>query len=849
MLAILLPSTPTYPNEQPSQPSTKVAQAYRTSPKFVKVDGRLDDLIWKTVPGITDFIQNEPNEGQPSTKKTTVQLAYDHEALYVAFSAHDSNPHAITSQLTRRDNFSPSDWLGFSVDSYNDHRTAFTFLVNPSNVKIDYKVSNDDFNDIDYNWDAIWEVKTAIYNNGWVAEFRIPFNQLRFQSQQDAVWGFQAMRIISRINELSYWSHRPKDTTSFVSFFGHLRGMKNLKSQSGIQVLPYTKGVFDSPPIAERHPNIPQPINTFSLGLDAKVPIKNSVTFDVTINPDFGQVESDPSVFNLTAYETYFDEKRPFFIENSDLFYYKVGIGTAEMNGGMLFYSRRIGRTPHIQYQSSASVGVRQSPASNIIGAGKLSGKTKNGWSVGLLNAVTSQEEATLYSNGNSSTVVVEPLTNYFVGRAQKDLNNGQTVLGGIVTNVFREQASPLARTLATTATTGGLNFSHRWDRNTFEIDASIMGSAITGDTLAIQQAQKSSARYFQRPDADHLFYEPNNTSMNGIAGKVNFRKVRGNWRWAFGGVTRSPGFEINDIGYMQRTDFNGLFAWLGYSNYIPGNFFRYYAISTQVWRYFNYSATPIGEGLQNAFAGEFLNYWRLYLYLTFHNEALDPYLLRGGSAFLVPGHTEMLAQVDTDFRKPVHLTLRSGYKVDTEGFDFWHISPTLTFRPLGRFDFALSAYWQKGVNDLQYLYPIILPTPNHVLGRLERNTLYATFRANLTLTPNLTVQYYGMPYVSAGNYTTFHTISDPNSPDYENRLITKSTLSYDPNFNYKEYRSNCVLRWEYMPGSTLYFVWSQGITHFENDNHFDLSMDLSKLYDTQPHNIFLIKLNKWFNL
>ena len=825
----------------------RIALAYQIKGEKIKIDGRLDEEIWRRAPSISDFIQFSPDEGRAATEKTFVQIVYDERAIYVAFRALDSRASLIKGYLTRRDHDSPSDWVGFAIDSYNDKRTAFVFLVNPAGVKIDSRLSNDNIQDI--NWDAVWDVGTRTYANGWVAEFRIPYSQLRFANTPSQTWGFQAMRTLARRNEISYWAPKARDTAGFVSLFGRLEGLSHIPNSNSIQIVPYGMGMHHYLPPEKRHNKIGNPIQEYGFGCDIKYPLANNLTLDVTINPDFGQVESDPSEFNLTAYETYFDEKRPFFLEASNLFYFKVGIGGGDMAGGQLFYSRRIGRTPHYTYSAGQNIGVLQPKATHILGAAKITGRTKNGWSIGLLNAVTKEELTTIYTADTTYSTLAEPFSNYFVTRLQKDFNNGRTTFGGILTNVLRDSKYEQARYLSRTATTGGIDFTHKWFRDSYQVDAALMGSHITGDTLAIKAAQLSSARYFQRPDARHVRYDPGRTSLSGFAARLNLRKIsNGHWRWAVGGVARSPGFEINDIGFMNKADFNAVFLWLGFYQYNPGKLFRTFSINSQVYRFSNFAADNIGTGFQLNTTGEFLNYWGVGAGMTKESQHLDTGLLRGGPAFIVPGSTRGYAMLWTDARNPIQFKFYGTFQKYESASYNWNVTPILILRPFGRLDMMLSATFIRDVNDLQYLFPLNSGRQvTHVLGRLERDTFFTTLRLNLTLRPNLTIQFYGMPYISGGTYSHLYSAYIPRALEYENRL-REISLTTQPDFSFREFKSNLVLRWEYSAGSTLYLVWSQGITNFESKNSFDLYQNAEALFKTHPENVILIKLSKWLS-
>jgi hypothetical protein len=829
------------------RPIAKVAVAYRIAKENIKIDGRMNEAVWKNAPPISGFVQYEPDEGRPATESTVVQVVYDDEALYIGFRALDSRALQIRGCLTRRDLDSPSDWIGFAVDSYADRRTAFVFLVNPAGVKFDSRMSEDSVQDP--NWDAIWDVGTKIYKQGWVAEFRIPYSQLRFPNQKEQAWGFQAMRVVARKNETTYWSPLRKDAAGFVSLFGTLRGLVNLPPSEKMQFLPYAKATSDDLPDRQRHPAIDDPRQDWDLGLDIKYPLSSNSALDISVNPDFGQVESDPSQFNLTAYETYYDEKRPFFIEGSHLFGYSVGFGQGEMADGQLFYSRRIGKTPTIQFSPSSELGVMQPRATRILGAAKISGRTADGWSIGILDAVTPEESATVYDETGQYQRVVEPMANYFVSRFQRDFDQGNTTFGGIVTSVMREDASELSQRLNRTATAAGIDYSHKWDNQTYEIDFSLMGSAITGDTLAIQFAQTSSARYFQRSDAYHLAYDPKRTSLTGFAGKFYLRKIStGHWRWSLGTMTKSPGFEINDLGFLNTADFNAAYGWLSYNEYKPGLLLRDYDFSVQGWKYWSYGAEPIGTGIQLIWQGRFLNYTAFYLSLIREQEVLNTGLLRGGPAFLTPGHTSFLATYSTDERKPVRLYLYGSFGRTDTAFNSWCLAPSLTFRPAGRLSLTLTTYYEKGYDDLQYVWQEVQDEQTqYLLARLKQQSFYATLRLNLTLTPDLTIQYYGMPYIFAGQYQKYHVAKVPRAIEYRDRL-EDVPAPYDLDFNFQEFKSNLVLRWEYRAGSTVYFVWSQGATNYLMNGRLDIARNTQSLLETQPENIFLLKISRWLS-
>jgi len=832
-----------------SQEKEKVLQAVRCLEGEIRVDGVLNERIWRSAPIASDFVQRDPDEGKPATEKTTVQVAYDDHALYVAVRAYDSEPDKIKGILTRRDQDSPSDWISIAIDSYGDKRTAFEFGVNPVGVKQDACWSDDENRDED--WDAVWDVGVLRDDRGWTVEFCIPFSQLRFPNRKTHQWGFQVLRVISRKNEWDFWAPVPKEAAGWVSRFGRLEGIKDIPAPKRLQLLPYVVSSGNFFPEEAGNPFRSGPFYKGSLGGDLKYGLTSNLTLDLTINPDFGQVEADPSEFNLTAYETYFEEKRPFFMEGRNILNYPIGLGDGELANENLFYSRRIGRAPHYYPEVSDSGFVDQPQWTRILGAAKVTGKTASGWSIGVLEALTREEKARVRDGGREFKVVVEPLTNYFVARIQKDFRRGRTTLGGIITNVTRWIPTNELKELNRRAWSGGVDFSHRWRRDTYQIAVKLLGSIIKGDTLAIQKAQKSSARYFQRPDANHLHYDPRRTSLSGFAASWFLGKIGGgHWRWALGGLSRSPGFEINDLGYIRDVDWTAPFLWVGYRQFNPGKVFRNWGVNFNLWSAWSYGGERVGLGGNINGHFRLLNYWGIYLGLNRQLESLDTRSLRGGPAIMIPGRTGLWFGFWSDDRKPVSMEFHSGFSRDDEGFWWCRFESELTLRPSRNLNLKMSLSYYPTLDDRQYVDHIEDDQGVHyVFGRLQRKTFALTTRLDYTLTPNLSIQFYGMPFISAGEYSHFKEVANPRAKRYDDRYRPYDYTA-NPDFNFKQFRSNLVIRWEYSPGSTIYLVWSQGRTNFEGDyGTFSLGRDLGRLFNTRAENVFLVKINRWFSL
>ncbi len=826
----------------------KVIRAKRVENSIVRVDGRLDESIWQSAPVSSDFIQSEPEEGVAASERTTVRIVYDNEALYVAVCAYDSEPDKIKGLLTRRDEQSPSDWLTIAFDSYGDHRTAFQFGVNPVGVKTDAYFSDDVNKDV--NWDAVWDVAVLTDDEGWKAEFCIPFTQLRFPKAADHIWGFQATRLITRKGEVQFWQHKSRDDAGWVSRFGELRGLENIPPARKIQLLPYTVGSASAYPEEEGNPFKDGRDWDGAFGGDIKYGITSNITLDMTLNPDFGQVEADPSVFNLTAYESFFEEKRPFFIEGNNIFHYRIGIGDGNLGQETLFYTRRIGRSPQHELDLPDGAYSTQPRTTTINGAAKITGKTKSGWTLGLLEALTAEEHAEIELNGERYRQVVEPRTNYFVFRSQKDFREGRTTIGGIFTNVYRDIPDESLNYLTKNALAGGVDFSHRWRDDTYFVSVNMVASHIRGHENAIREAQLSSSRYFQRPDAAYLSYDPGRTSLSGFSSTYQIGKIGGgHWRFGAVGTMRSPGFEVNDIGYVQSVDMIVNALYMNYIEFTPGQLFRDYFISASGWNAHNFGGEHVGDGYSLHAHFRFLNYWTTTIGGNAQINNLSQSMLRGGPGILLPDLYDANFNLQSDDRKPLIVNLSARVTGHREGTFSYNIMPSITLRPTGRFNLSLSFGYIPSVDNEQYVDKVYDNEGEHyIFARLDQKTVFLVTRLNYTLTPNLGVQFYAMPFITSGSYDNFKEVIAPKAARYEDRF---SGYEYrdNPDFNFQEFRSNLVVRWEYLPGSTIFFVWSQGRTQFYEHGAFSWRSDTRSLFDTEPENIFMVKINRWFNL
>ncbi len=832
------------------------------------IDGIIDDEIWNSVEWSGDFIQREPYEGEQPTQKTLFKILYDDDNLYVAIRADDTEPEKIEKRLTRRDQFE-GDWVAIGIDSYYDKLTAFSFAVNAAGVKNDLIVTNEDM--MDDTWDPVWYVKTTIDSEGWNAEMKIPYTQLRFADKKEHVWGLQVMRQLFRKEEFSAWKHVPVESSRWVGMFGELHGINNIKPKKEVEIIPYVMGNVERFEEEEGNPFASGKKFGYSAGVDGKIAVTNDLTLNFTINPDFGQVEADPSEVNLTAFETFFPERRPFFIEGNNIYDYSLTDGGGPMSQDNLFYSRRIGRSPHHDPDLEDNEYADQPEFTTILGAFKLSGKTRNGWSIGVLESVTQEEYATIYFEGERRKEVVEPMTNFFNTRLQKDFNKGNTTVGGMVTATNRKIDDESIDFLPYSAYTGGLDFTNYWKDKAYYLSLKTVFSHLNGNTKSITELQESSRRYYQRPDATHLNLDTTRTTLTGTGGTISGGKI-GEGHWRYGGYVtwRSPGLELNDMGYMRQADIIQQSAWGGYRIWEPFSIFRSFNISFDQWSGWDFSGTQLYLGGNINFHTQFKNYWSIGSGINRGTSNILRSELRGGPALRFPGDWNNWAFISTDERKKlVFEVFTFNNWGDLNHSRFFDIGLEISYRPLTALSLSIEPSFTKGRRDLQYVETLnIEGEDRYIISTLNSEILSADFRINLSLTPDLSIQYWGQPFIFAGDYSTFKRITEPMADNYNDRfhVFNENEIFFDddeniyevdenqdgtidyffenPNFNFFEFRSNLVARWEYIPGSSIYLVWSQGRTGDNSYGEFNFRRDFDQLYSIVPHNIFLIKVS-----
>ncbi len=839
------------------------------------INGVLDDEAWQSGSWVDDFTQNEPYNGRPSSQRTEFKILFDENNLYVAIKAFDTSPDSIVNRLTRRDQ-ADGDLVGIIVDSFHDLRTGFLFGVSSAGVKYDQMFTNDGQNE-DSSWDPNWWVKTSINREGWVAEMKIPFSQVRFEKKSGEVWGLEIARVLYRKNETSFWQHIPKDAPGFVHLMGELSGLEQIKPRKIFDITPYAVARAETFKAEPENPFLSKGRSSkLNGGIDAKIGVTNNMTMDLTINPDFGQVEADPSEVNLSAYETFFSEKRPFFIEGNNITNFGLGIGDGGIGNDNLFYSRRIGRQPQGDPGLNSGWTANIPTSTAILGAAKLTGKTKNGLSLGFVEAVTAEEKAEIDTLGGRKFETVEPLTNYFVGRVQKDIKSGNTIIGGIFTSTNRNLDANLSNIMHKAAYTGGADFTQYFNKKNWMFNLNAAFSLVEGSKAALKNTQESSAHYFQRPDNDYARLDTNRTSLSGTGGRMQIMKLNGHWNFIGASIWKSPGFETNDLGYIRESDQILNLIWAQYSQWEPKGIYRRYNINTDIYTIQNFGGDWVAKGFEWYGNMNLKNYWSVWTGGNLGSSSLSTGTLRGGPMIKLPGNVNARLGFSTDYRKKLTFEVSANF---TEGFENdsreLNANVSLDYKPTNYLVLSLNPGYSKSFSELQYVTKLTVDDKDkYIFASIDRKTINTSFRINLNLSPNLTFQYWGQPFVATGKYFDYKFIQEPMADNYHDRFRTFSTnqiiadgdqynvdengdgktdFSFDrKDFNVREFLSNLVIRWEYNPGSSVYLVWSQTRSSNNDTGTLDMFNDLGDLFNSgnnKPHNVFLIKFSYRFGL
>ncbi|MCX6134783.1 MAG: DUF5916 domain-containing protein [Ignavibacteriales bacterium] len=875
---------PLLAQSQPKPDTVRSITAVRFSGS-IRIDGELNESAWQRA-GETRFTQRQPDEGKPASQKTESWVAYDDNALYIAVKLYDSDPDSIIGRLARRDQDSESDEVGIGIDAGHDRRTGQYFMVNPAGAIQDGTFSND--TQTDDGWDGVWDVAVRKEAWGWSAEFRIPYSQLRFAKSDRYVWGIEIYRGIRRRNEESYLVFYPRTDRLRVSRWPELVGIEGIEPPPRIELLPYATatGKFvqqapvDAFNLGRTDPFKFQRKFPMNLGADAKIGLAGDVTLDLSLNPDFAQVEVDPAVVNLTAYETYYQEKRPFFIEGSNILSFGRGgapsLQDFDWSDPSFFYSRRVGRAPQGQVTHSGFVDTPD--RTTILGAAKVSGKITNTWSFAAVSALTAREYGDVDSAGVRFNDEIEPLTFYGVVRTLKEFNDARQAVGVLGTVVERNiRDDRMKRLLNDRALSLGIDgWSFLDESKVWVLTGWAGASRVSGTKERMTTLQRSAQHFFQRPDVGYLGVDSNAMSMTGWASRIWLDKVTGNWIFdaALGAI--DPGFETNDVGFLTRGDFINGHIYFGYEWYEPEGILRSKGITGAVIRQYDFGGRKIGDGYRLFLSAQLLNYWSANLALAYNGESYDDQRTRGGPLMKALASRSMVFTISSDSRESLYGSLNLSAGRGESGGWLYSSGMYFNWKASRNLNTSLSLDYSRVHGASQYIdaigdrFATNTYGTRYLFGAIDQKQLSTTLRLNWTFTPKMSLQLYLQPILSSGAYSGIMELAQPGTftfnrygegdsqidvsdgeyriyPNGRSGVIPGFTIG-NPDFNFKSVRANMVFRWEYLPGSTLFFVWTNEKTDYESRGDFSFERDATRLMRMTPDNVYSIKLTYWIN-
>jgi hypothetical protein len=855
----------------PIDPATFTVAAVRLSAP-IRVDGLLDEPSWQG-PGLDRFTQREPQEDSAPTERTEVWVAYDDEAIYIGARMYDSHPDSVKAFLARRDRWAESDRFNVWIDSYNDDRSGFFFGLNAAGTQYDGTMYNDEWDDD--SWDGVWSGAARRDATGWTAEFRIPYSELRFREGATQTWGINFNRFIARKNERDYLVFTPRNGSGYVSRFPDLTGLEGLRPPRRLSLTPYATSRGMLAPAAAGDPFFDGSTAEVAVGVDAKVGLGSNLTLDATVNPDFGQVEIDPAFVNLSDAEFVFQERRPFFVEGSNTF--EFGFGGANnfwgfnWGGASFFYSRRIGRTP----RGFADGDFVDSPAgTRILGAAKLTGKLGANTNLGVLTSLTRREYASTSIGGVEDQVEVEPLASYTVARVQNEFNGGRQGLGLIATFAGRSFEDETLRDVTNGSSLGlGVDGWVTLDQDRMWVLTGWAGfTNITGTEDRIAAVQRGSVHYFQRPDADHVTYDPTRTSLSGWASRVLLNKQKGNWKFNAAMAAIAPGFDQNDLGLNSRTDLINGHVVLGYEWTKPTAVYQEMRtdFGTFQTRDFSWNATSLGYFDMGYVT--FKNYHNFNWGFFYNPSTLNTRLTRGGPMLRYPNGLSWNANYGTDTRKRISASTYVSHDETLSGPTdaSWNTGLFVEYRPSTSLTLSAGPDYSRNRTAFQHVGQYDDPTATgtfgsrYLFGSLDQTTLSANLRANWIFSPRLSLEVFAQPFVSSGEFSEVHALAEAGEGEFltygEDGASTMVEAAGDitvdadgagaapshtfgnPDFTFASVRGNAVLRWEYLPGSTLFFVWTQDRSYGDGNGSFEPGNTFRDLFDRQATNIFAVK-------
>ncbi len=898
-LALVVALVAAAPAASRAQAPPPVPAVRLTAP--VTVDGVLDEPVWQGPPSVARLVQRDPDEGAAARESTQVWVAYDDEALYVAARCWDTHPDSIVADLTRRDVTGSSDRFMVYLDPFHDRRNGFYFGITAAGVLLDGTLFNDGWDDD--AWDAVWSGRARRVGGtgsaadtagadpggrpamvGWTLEIRVPFSQLRYRRGVEQVWGIDFKRFITRYTEDDYLVYTPSKEAGYVSRFPDLVGLRNGHHSGTLEVTPY---VNDKGEFFVRQPGDPfhdGSRQTAGMGADLRASVGSNMTLNATVNPDFGQVEVDPAVVNLSDVESYFQEKRPFFTDNARTF--SFGNEGADDYWGFnwpeptFFYSRRIGRAPQGALPDDtefSDVPV----ATRILGAAKLTGRPVPGLSVGALSALTSREMAGLDVGGLLSRPEVEPLTYYGVARGLKEFPGGRNGLGAMTTLVQRrfDGGDGLRDQLDRQSLMAGLDGWHFLDREkAWVLSGWAAMSRVAGTTARMIALQEDPRHYLQRPDVGYLGVDSSATSLTGYGARVWLNHQKGSFLSNSAIGFMSPRFDVNDMGYQSYADVVNGHLGTGWRWTVP-NAWRKNAFVLAAWyRAYDTGGDKTAEGFFGTTSFQFANNYDLRVDGSYSPRSLNARQSRGGPLMVNNPDWWSRLHFDTDSKSRLY------YYVDWQGDaqpseGSWYASayPGVEWKPVARFSMSVGPGLEATQNQAQYVTTIADPTnttpgfggSRYVFARLDQRTVSANIRLNVSFTPDLSLQAFIQPLISAARYSGFKELARSRSFDFLRYGVDNGSTwdpvtgtvdpdgpgpappfaLADPSFNFKSLRGNAVLRWEYRPGSVLYVVWTQQRTDTQDTGELDFGASARRLFDAHADDILLVKLTYYLGL
>lgn len=838
----------------------------------INLDGKIDEAFWQTIPVISELHQLRPVEGTPPANRTEVRVAYDDEAIYVAAKMYDDEPEKIIGRLARRDADTGSDYILIQFDPYHNHNGDASFALNPSGTRWDGGNG-------DESWDPVWVGKAEIVADGWTAEMKIPFSQLRFNPGSTEDWGFQIERYTNRLNETDVFSFWKASEQGGPARWGHIEGIAAPSKVPGrFELLPYVATQANlNATVDANNPFSASRETAARVGVDLKYQVTSTLTLSATINPDFGQAEVDPAVVNLSAFETFFDEKREFFIEGRDKFRFgSLWCFTCSNTSSLgMLSTRRIGRLPQMGSLAGRDGGYSDVPdQTTILGAAKLTGRTKGGWNIGFLDAVTARERADIRVGATALQQEVEPATNYFVSRISRDLANGNLRLGGIVTSVVRNfEDQQLASALNKHSEGAGVDAEYWWANRKYHLIAQYAFTNISGEPGAVARAQRHSARYLQRPDREGDRIDLNATSMQGLGAYMRMAKESGDWRWEASYNARTAGFENNDIANLSRVDYHWYHANINRRWTKPGKFGRGGGVTLGGQQQFNFDGDLTGRQLHASAWIELPFYWEIGFWGALKPETFDDKKTRGGPVVTNPSERDMEFFFTTDRRKRAYASVNSWRYALEDGGIVKAVGPSVTWNPASNVSLSLGPNFSVSDTKSQYIREVTDATATSFYGKryvfsdIESKTLSMNTRVNVTFTPTMSLQLFAQPYISSNSFSNWKEFARPRTVDKlvygkdigivttngrdvtidpDGRGAASSFTFRDPDFTFRSLRGNAVFRWEYKPGSTVFLVWTQNSSSEVVNGELDFGRDRKALFDGPTNHVFLVKLNYW---